>query len=49
LISGFQTDSLSANIHKKAMPVILRNAVQVEQWLTDPAFEELELQIPPAR
>jgi putative SOS response-associated peptidase YedK len=46
---GFLTcepNGVVAPIHQKAMPVILRNAAEVEQWLTAPASEALELQRP---
>jgi putative SOS response-associated peptidase YedK len=35
-----------APIHQKAMPVIFRNAAEVEQWLTAPAAQALEMQRP---
>jgi putative SOS response-associated peptidase YedK len=46
---GFLTcepNGVVAPIHQKAMPVILRSAAEVEQWLTAPTSEALELQRP---
>ena len=46
---GFLTcepNRVVAPIHQKAMPVILRNAAEVEQWLCAPTVEALELQRP---
>jgi putative SOS response-associated peptidase YedK len=46
---GFLTcepNGVVAPIHQKAMPVILRTLVEVEQWLTAPAAEALKLQRP---
>ena len=46
---GFLTcepNRVVARIHQKAMPVILRNAAEVEQWLSAPTVEALELQRP---
>jgi putative SOS response-associated peptidase YedK len=46
---GFLTcepNGLVEPIHQKAMAVILRNAVEVEQWLSAPTAEALELQRP---
>lgn len=46
---GFLTcepNGVVAPIHQKAMPVILRNAAEVEQWLTAPAAEALNFKGP---
>ena len=46
---GFLTcepNRVVAPIHQKAMPVILRNAAEVEQLLCAPTVEALELQRP---
>lgn len=46
---GFLTtepNAVVAPVHKKAMPVILRDAREVDQWLTAPWAEAKELQRP---
>jgi putative SOS response-associated peptidase YedK len=46
---GFPTcepNSVVKPIHEKAMPVILQNEAEVEQWLTAPTAQALELQRP---
>jgi putative SOS response-associated peptidase YedK len=48
LFAFLTTDANAAvgSIHPKAMPVILRTSDEIEQWLTAPAAEALELQRP---
>lgn len=46
---GFLTTDTNAEvraIHPKAMPVILTNDAEIEQWMTAPAQEALRLQRP---
>ena len=46
---GFLTTHANAEvgaIHPKALPVILTNDAEIEQWMTAPADEALKLQRP---
>lgn len=46
---GFLTTTPNADVgavHPKAMPVILTNQTEVEQWMTAPVAKALQLQRP---
>ncbi len=41
-----EPNAIVAPIHSKAMPVILTKAVEIEQWMTVPPAEAMQLQRP---